>query len=71
DGHSVKECIKHFCGELPRKGHRAKEKLICKWRKAATTIRKAFESGRGGHHKRRRLGDATVLSKKTEAKIVQ
>ncbi|KAF4143251.1 hypothetical protein GN958_ATG07612, partial [Phytophthora infestans] len=28
--HNVKECIKHFCGVLPRKDHRAKEKLICK-----------------------------------------
>ncbi|POM60445.1 hypothetical protein PHPALM_30701, partial [Phytophthora palmivora] len=70
-GHTVKQCITHFCGELSLKEHRAKEKLLCKWKKAAFSIREACASGRGRHHKGRKLGDATVLSKIAEDEIVQ
>ncbi|KAF4133821.1 hypothetical protein GN958_ATG17158 [Phytophthora infestans] len=71
EGHTVKECITHFHGELQRKEYRAKAKLVSKWRKAASSIRAACASGRSRHLNTRERGVGTVLNKAAEEKIEQ
>eukprot|EP00644_Phytophthora_capsici_P014092 jgi/Phyca11/71149/gw1.3.453.1 len=71
EGHTVKECITHFHGELQRNEYRAKAKLVSKWRKAASSIRAACASGRSRHLNTRERGVGTVLNKAAEEEIVQ
>ncbi|EGZ25562.1 hypothetical protein PHYSODRAFT_409199, partial [Phytophthora sojae] len=70
-GFSVKQCIVHFCGELPRKEYRAKEKSLSKWKKPAKQIKAASKSGRASHSNGRKLGDGAEPSKEAEDEIVQ